>query len=65
MGTQNGHNMPFLESASLKKRKTNVMKRIKQFYKYLKRAGMWALQSMVTSFYLRDVTHLSMDMLFR
>ena len=37
MGTQNGHNVPFLESASLKKWKRNVMKRIKQFYKFLKR----------------------------
>ena len=37
MGTQNGHNVPFLESASLKKRKRNVMKRIKQFYKISKK----------------------------
>ena len=28
MGTQNGHNVPFLETASLKKRKRKVMKRI-------------------------------------
>ena len=33
MGIQNVHNVPFLESASLKKRKRNMMKRIKQFYK--------------------------------
>ena len=32
MGTQNGHNVTFLESASLKKRK-----RIKQFYKISKK----------------------------
>ena len=37
MGTQNGHNVPFLESASLKKRKRKVMKRIKQFYKISKK----------------------------
>ena len=29
MGTQNGHNVPSLESASLKKRKRKTMKRIK------------------------------------
>ena len=39
MGTQNGHNVPFLESASLKKRKINVMKRIKQFYKISKKGN--------------------------
>ena len=33
MGTQNGHNVTFLESASLKKRKRKAMKRIKQIYK--------------------------------
>ena len=32
MGTQNGHNVPFLESASLKKRKRNVMKRIRSIF---------------------------------
>ena len=37
MGTQNGHNVPFLESASLEKRKRSVMKRIKQFYEISKR----------------------------
>ena len=37
MGTQNRHNVPLLESASLKKRKRNVMKRIKQFYKISKK----------------------------
>ena len=36
MGTQNGHNVPFLESASLKKTERNVMIRIKQFYKISK-----------------------------
>ena len=36
VGIQNGHNVPFLESASLEKRKRNVMKRIKQFYKISK-----------------------------
>ena len=39
MGTQNGHNVPFLESASFKKRKRNVMKRIKQFYKISKKGN--------------------------
>ena len=37
MRTQNGHNGPFLESASLKKRKRKAMKRIKQIYKISKR----------------------------
>ena len=36
MRTQNGHNVPFLESASLRKRKRKAMKRIKQFYKISK-----------------------------
>ena len=36
MGTQNGHNVPFLESASLQKRKRKAMKRLK-IHKYLKR----------------------------
>ena len=35
MGTQNGHNVPFLESASLEKRKRSV---IKQFYKISKKS---------------------------
>ena len=39
MGTQNGHNVPFLESASLEKRKRSVMKRIKQFYKESKKSN--------------------------
>ena len=39
MGTQNGHNVPSLESASLKKRKRNVMKIIKQFYKISKKGN--------------------------
>ena len=39
MGTQNGHNVSFLESASLKKRKRNVMKRIKQFHKISKKGN--------------------------
>ena len=30
MGTQNGHNVPFLEAVSLKKRKRKATKRIKQ-----------------------------------
>ena len=30
MGTKNGHNVPFLESASLRKRKRKAMKRIKK-----------------------------------
>ena len=33
MGTENGHIVPFLESASLRKRKRKAMKRIKQKYK--------------------------------
>ena len=37
MGTQNKLNVPFLESASLEKRKRNVMKRIKQIYKISKK----------------------------
>ena len=36
MGIQNGHNVPFLESASLKNKK---MKRIKQFYKISKKGN--------------------------
>ena len=39
MGTQNGHNVPFLESASLEKRKRSVLKRIKQFYKISKKSN--------------------------
>ena len=39
MGTQNGHNVPFLESASLKKRKRKVMKRIKKIYKTSKKVN--------------------------
>ena len=37
MGTQNGHNVPFLEFASFRKRKRKAMKRIKQFIKSIKR----------------------------
>ena len=37
MGTQNGHNVTSLESASLKKRKRKAMERIKQIYKISKR----------------------------
>ena len=36
MGTQNVHNVPFLESAFLKKGKRKAVKRIKQFYKISK-----------------------------
>ena len=36
MGTQNGHSVPFLESASLKKWKRKAMKRIKQIHKISK-----------------------------
>ena len=39
MGTQNGHNVPFLESASLRKRKRNTIKRIKQIYKISKKGN--------------------------
>ena len=38
MGTQNGHNAPFLESASLGKRK-KAMKTIKQKYKISKKSN--------------------------
>ena len=37
MEAQNGHNVPFLKSASLKKRKRKAMKRIKQIYKIKKK----------------------------
>ena len=37
MGTQNGHKVLFLESASLLKRKRKAMKRIKQIYKISKK----------------------------
>ena len=37
MGTQNGHNVSFLESASLRKRKRKAMKRIKQIYEITKK----------------------------
>ena len=43
MGTQNGLIVPFLESASFKKRKRNVMKRIKLFYKVSKKGNMLTL----------------------
>ena len=33
MGTQNGHNVPFLKSGSLRERKRKAIKRIKQIYK--------------------------------
>ena len=39
MGTQNGHNVPFLESASLKKRKRKAVKRMKQIYKISKKGN--------------------------
>ena len=34
-----GHNVPFLESASLRKRKRKAMKRIKQKYKISKKGN--------------------------
>ena len=37
MGTQNGYNVPFLESASLRKRKRKAAKRINKNINYLKR----------------------------
>ena len=37
MGTQNGHNVPFLGSVFLKKRKRKAMIRIKQIDKILKK----------------------------
>ena len=39
MGTQNGHNVHFLESASLEKRKRSIMERIKQFHKISKKSN--------------------------
>ena len=39
METQKGHNVPFLESASFKKRKRNAMKRIKKIYKISKKGN--------------------------
>ena len=37
MRTKNGHNVPFVESASLKKRKRKAMRRIKLIYRISKR----------------------------
>ena len=39
MGTQNGHHVLFLESASLNKRIKIVMKRMNQFYKISKKGN--------------------------
>ena len=39
MGTQNGHNVPFLESVSLRKRKRKAMKRLKHIYKMSKKGN--------------------------
>ena len=39
MGTQNGHILPFPESASLKKRRRKAVKRIKQVYKTFKKCN--------------------------
>ena len=39
MGPQNWHNVPFLKSASLRKRKRKAMKRIKQIYKISKKGN--------------------------
>ena len=39
MGTQNGHNVPFFESVSLKKRKRKAMKKIKQIDKTFKKSN--------------------------
>ena len=39
MGTQNRLNVPFLESASFKKRKRKAMKRIKQIYNISKKGN--------------------------
>ena len=39
MGTQNGHNVPFIESASLGKRKRKAMKRIKPKYRISKKGN--------------------------
>ena len=39
MGQQNGHNVPFLESVSLEKRKRKAMTRIKQMTKIFKKGN--------------------------
>ena len=39
MGTQNGHNVPFLKSASLRNKKRKAMERIKQNYKISKKGS--------------------------
>ena len=39
MGTQNGHNVPFLESASPKKWKRKAVKRIKLIHKISKKGN--------------------------
>ena len=39
MGTQNGHNVPFLESAFLRKRKRKAMRKIKQTHKTPKKGN--------------------------
>ena len=39
MGTQNGHKVPFLQSASIRKRKRKAMKRIKQIYRISKKGN--------------------------
>ena len=39
MGTQNGHNVAFLESASLRKRKRKAAKNIKQIYRISKKGN--------------------------
>ena len=39
MGTQNGHNVPFLESPSRRKKKRKAIKRTKQKYKISKKGN--------------------------
>ena len=39
MGTRNGHSVPFLKSASLKKWKRKAMKRIKKIHKISKKGN--------------------------
>ena len=39
MGTQSGHNVPFIKSVSLKKKKRKAMERIKQIDKIFKKGN--------------------------
>ena len=59
MGTHNGHNVPFLESASLKKRKRKALKRIKQIYKIPKKGKKKKKKKMPS-----EVPKVAIDLLF-